>query len=409
MARSRRTGGRAPNGASSIYLGADGRWHGRVTVGVKDDGSPDRRHVKRKTEAEVIAAVRRLEQEREAGDVRKAGRAMSVEAWLRHWLENIARPSVKYKSYRAYQTAVDRHLDPRPRQDIGSTRSDPSTSRSSTPACCRTVPVRVPLTRYIARPEPRSARRCGAATSSAIPSPSRRRPASTRTRSTRSRSPRSGSSSPRRWTAATASGSCWRSRSGRGRARRSASSGRATTRTRAYSGSRGSSSARPGSTDAATRTRAGSATTRPGRVPPTASGTRAPARHPAPTDCTSHARWCPRRRGGGLVEVDVKSRAGRRGIVLPAQLAALLEEHRAAQAREREVAGSVWEDGGWMFAQPNGRPIDQTMDRKEWKRLLTDAGVRPARLHDARHTAATVLLVRRVASDATAGVIRRTA
>ena len=112
MARSRQTGGRAPNGASSIYQGADGRWHGRVTVGVKDDGSPDRRHVNRKTEAEVIAAVRKLEQARETGDVRKAGRAMSVEAWLRHWLESIARPSVKYKSYRAYQTAVDRHLVP---------------------------------------------------------------------------------------------------------------------------------------------------------------------------------------------------------------------------------------------------------------------------------------------------------
>jgi integrase len=114
---------------------------------------------------------------------------------------------------------------------------------------------------------------------------------------------------------------------------------------------------------------------------------------PCADDCTSHARWCPLRRGGGLVEVDVKSRAGRRGIVLPAQLAALLEEHRAAQAREREFAGSVWEDGGWMFAQPNGRPIDQTMDRKEWKRLLADAEIRPTRLHDARHTAATVLQV----------------
>ena len=36
---------RTPNGASSIYLGKDGYWHGRVTVGVRDDGSPDRRHV----------------------------------------------------------------------------------------------------------------------------------------------------------------------------------------------------------------------------------------------------------------------------------------------------------------------------------------------------------------------------
>jgi integrase len=37
---------RKPNGASSIYLGSDGTWHGRVTVGFKDDGSPDRGHVR---------------------------------------------------------------------------------------------------------------------------------------------------------------------------------------------------------------------------------------------------------------------------------------------------------------------------------------------------------------------------
>ena len=35
-----------------------------------------------------------------------------MEAWLRHWLENIARPSVKYKSFRAYQTAVEKHFVP---------------------------------------------------------------------------------------------------------------------------------------------------------------------------------------------------------------------------------------------------------------------------------------------------------
>ncbi|HET7013702.1 MAG TPA: hypothetical protein VFI65_07315 [Streptosporangiaceae bacterium] len=31
---------RTPNLRSSIYLGADGRWHGYVTMGIKDDGSP---------------------------------------------------------------------------------------------------------------------------------------------------------------------------------------------------------------------------------------------------------------------------------------------------------------------------------------------------------------------------------
>jgi integrase len=52
------TGTRRPNGTSSIYLGKDGHWHGRVTVSVKSDGRPDRRHIQRKTEAEVIKAVR---------------------------------------------------------------------------------------------------------------------------------------------------------------------------------------------------------------------------------------------------------------------------------------------------------------------------------------------------------------
>ncbi len=46
-----------------------------------------------------------------------------------------------------------------------------------------------------------------------------------------------------------------------------------------------------------------------------------------------------------------------------------------------------------MFAQPTGKPIDSRADYGEWKELLSAAGVREARLHDARHTAATFLLV----------------
>ena len=114
---------------------------------------------------------------------------------------------------------------------------------------------------------------------------------------------------------------------------------------------------------------------------------------PCPSDCTSHARWCPQRRGGGLVEVEVKSMAGRRGIVLPDQLYALITEHRQQQNSEREHAGTEWHDGGWMFAQPTGKPLDPRRDQYQWKALLEEAGVREARLHDARHTAATTLLL----------------
>jgi integrase len=114
---------------------------------------------------------------------------------------------------------------------------------------------------------------------------------------------------------------------------------------------------------------------------------------PCPPGCTSHARWYPQRHGGGLVEADVKSKAGRRGIALPDELFTLIMVHRRAQADERELAGTEWHDGDWMFAQPTGKPIDPRRDQYEWKALLEEAGVREARLHDARHTAATTLLL----------------
>ncbi|MFI1510033.1 hypothetical protein [Streptomyces sp. NPDC020597] len=49
-----------PNMESSVYEGKDGWWHGRVTMGVKDDGSPDRRHRRARTETEVKRKVREL-------------------------------------------------------------------------------------------------------------------------------------------------------------------------------------------------------------------------------------------------------------------------------------------------------------------------------------------------------------
>ena len=39
-----------------------------------------------------------------------------------------------------------------------------------------------------------------------------------------------------------------------------------------------------------------------------------------------------------------------------------------------------------MFTQPNSKPTDRRRDQYEWKALLAEAGVREARLHDARHT-----------------------
>src|SRR5690242_12558365 len=102
---------RSPNGASTIYLGKDGYWHGRVTVGVRDNGSPDRRHVMG-TRADVTRKVRALEKQRDGGTVRKTGRTWTVEQWLTHWLENIAAPFVRENTFAGYRVAVNVHLVP---------------------------------------------------------------------------------------------------------------------------------------------------------------------------------------------------------------------------------------------------------------------------------------------------------
>jgi integrase len=61
-------------------------------MGTKADGTADRRHVKRKTEASRNKAVRELERKRDAGQVGKPGRVKTVTTspatracwWSRH-------------------------------------------------------------------------------------------------------------------------------------------------------------------------------------------------------------------------------------------------------------------------------------------------------------------------------------
>ena len=53
----------------------------------------------------------------------------------------------------------------------------------------------------------------------------------------------------------------------------------------------------------------------------------------------------------------------------------------------------LWVDEGWIFSNEIGRALNPRTDWDNWKKLLKAAGVRDGRLHDARHTAATVLLL----------------
>jgi integrase len=105
---------------------------------------------------------------------------------------------------------------------------------------------------------------------------------------------------------------------------------------------------------------------------------------------------CPKRHSGGVVTTEVKSRAGQRTVGIPLPLVQALERHRECQAIEQARAADLWNDGGWVFANHLGKPVHPTVDHDAWKSLLKRAKVRDARLHDARHTAATMLLVLKV-------------
>jgi integrase len=115
-----------------------------------------------------------------------------------------------------------------------------------------------------------------------------------------------------------------------------------------------------------------------------------------PANCLQHARSCPHRTGGGLTLAELKSAKSRRAIAVPLPLMAALRSHRAAQLAERMAAGTAWQDNGLVWCQPNGRPINPRADWGEWKTMLKAVGIRDARLHDARHTAATLLLAQGV-------------
>jgi integrase len=383
---------RQANLRSSIYRGDDGYWHGRVTMGVRDDGTPDRRHVMSRDKAKVTARVQRLERQRDDGVVVRPGRAWTVEKWLTHWLENIARPSVRYKPYIGYRTAVYRHLIP----GLGAHRIDRIEPEHFERLYVRMI--NTGLTPGTAHQVHRTARTAFgeafkrgyiARNPVALAKPPRVEDAEvapfeaedldrvlslalTKRNGVRfvialALGLRQGEALGLKWARLHEPSKTLEIMKGLQR------------RTWAHG------------CDDPHRCGARYHKTKP--CPPGCKRHQRPCPPPCPPDCTSHARWCPKRRDGGLVEVEVKSTAGRRGIALPDQLFALILEHRKRQDQEREHAGTEWQEGGWMFAQRNGKPIDRRRDQYQWKALLKEAGVREARLHDARHTAATTLLL----------------
>jgi integrase len=96
--------------------------------------------------------------------------------------------------------------------------------------------------------------------------------------------------------------------------------------------------------------------------------------------------------GGQASESLPKTAAGRRPIPLDPALIALLRRHRSAQAVEKLAAGAAYEDGGWLVADELGRPYYPDSLSAWFDGAIAKAGLRRIRLHDCRHTAASLML-----------------
>jgi integrase len=87
-----------------------------------------------------------------------------------------------------------------------------------------------------------------------------------------------------------------------------------------------------------------------------------------------------------------KTNAGRRSIPLDAGLVAELRSHWARQGEERLAAGEAWEDSGFMFVDKLGHPYRPEVFSRMFTKLAEKAKVRVIRLHDLRHTSASLML-----------------
>ena len=89
--------------------------------------------------------------------------------------------------------------------------------------------------------------------------------------------------------------------------------------------------------------------------------------------------------------VKLKTKSSKRALHLSDETMLLLKRHKMELAEKKLRLGKDWIDNDLVFPNAEGRPMQSRWDNTLWKRTLSKAKVNHRRLHDARHTAATML------------------
>jgi integrase len=95
-------------------------------------------------------------------------------------------------------------------------------------------------------------------------------------------------------------------------------------------------------------------------------------------------------------EAAPKSVAGVRTIALDADSVTLLRRHWLMQQDRRRTLGLAWVESGKVFTREDGSALRPSWINDRFSKLVATAGLPPIRLHDLRHTAATLMLLARI-------------
>ena len=97
-------------------------------------------------------------------------------------------------------------------------------------------------------------------------------------------------------------------------------------------------------------------------------------------------------KGGGYTFAPPKTERSRRRVPLNATAVAALRRHRAQQLQQRLAMGEAWRDEDLVFTDTIGRALrGNHILQRQFAPLLKQAGLPAIRLHDLRHTTASLL------------------
>jgi len=97
-------------------------------------------------------------------------------------------------------------------------------------------------------------------------------------------------------------------------------------------------------------------------------------------------------KGGKVVFKSPKTAPGRRTVALPPSAILTLKEHREKQEAMRAMLGIPLTDDDLVFSHFDGKPLLPNTVTHAWIKLVRHTGLKGIRLHDARHSHASLML-----------------